>query len=287
MARSCVLAAWIIAGAVFYCRSSAGAENYPDRDTPSRWLPLYNRTAAEYQLFRNSEHRVKLELKAEPIYKWTANSADGANGAVYVWTHRGCAEAVGCFWLWPPQNGAGGNGSSLRLAHELHSLSPMVLKPVREGPTQWTPKAALPRAVLDGAPVPVKSAARRLAQMRAIGQDFSAHSLATDGERRELRLLTTPLYRYKSADPEVDDGALFAFVCTVGTDPEAFLVLEARRTTEGPRWHYALARFSHLDLFVNYQDREVWRSVRGPDDDFAHNADHTYRCFGEPVAEQP
>lgn len=287
MTRASIFAVCVISVSALFAQFAVAAEGPPEPNSQSRWLALYNRTAAEYEMFRDPEHRVKLELKSGPIYKWTANSAEGANGAVYVWTHRGCAEAVGCFWLWPPQNGGSGNGSSLRLAHELHSLSPVVLKPVREGATQWTPKAPLPRAALDGAPVPVKSAARRLAQMRSIGQDFSAHSLATDGERRELRLLTTPLYRYKTADPEVDDGALFAFVCTVGTDPEAFLVLEPRQTTEGPRWHYALARFSHLDLFVNYQDREVWRSVRGPDDAFAHNADHTYRCFGEPVAEQP
>ncbi len=124
--------------------------------------------------------------------------------------------------------------------------------------------------------------------MRSIGGDLSAHSLAADGgERRELRLLTNPLYRYQSSDPAVTDGALFAFVCSVGTDPEAFLVLESRRTAEGPRWHYCLARFSHLGLFVDYQGREVWRSVRGPGDDYSHNADHTYRCFNEPVIDLP
>lgn len=287
MVRAWVFAAGIIAGTVFCAKSAAGADHQPVPESPSRWFPRFNRTAAEYELFRDPAHHEKLELKAEPIYKWTANSADGANGAVYVWTHRGCAEAVGCFWLWPRQNGAEARDTPLRLAHELHSLSPVVLKPLREGATQWTPKAALPRAVLDGAPVPAKSAARRLAQMRSIGQDFSAHSLATDGERRELRLLTTPLYRYHSADPELEDGAVFAFVCTVGTDPEAFLVLEARRTSDGPRWHYALARFSHLGLFVQHQGREVWRSVRGPDDDFDHSADHTYRCFSEPIVESP
>lgn len=287
MARAWVFAFWAIVGAVLLCKSAASAEDQPDRNSQSRWLPLYNRTAAEYEMFRDPEHQAKLELKSEPIYKWTANSADGANGAVYVWTHRGCAEAVGCFWLWPLQDGDGGNGASLRLAHELHSLSPEVLNPVREGATQWAPKAALPRQALEGAPAPVKSAARRLAQMRSIGQGFSAHRLAADGERRELRLLTTPLYRYQSTDPDVADGALFAFVCSVGTDPEAFLVLEARRTDEGPRWHFALARFSHLGLFVNYQDREVWQSVRGPDDDFSHSADHTYRCFNEPLGSRP
>jgi hypothetical protein len=55
------------------------------------------------------------------------------------------------------------------------------------------------------------------------------------GQRTELRLLSTPVYRYQV------DGALFAFVCAVATDPEAFLLLEARKTDEGPRLHYAFA----------------------------------------------
>lgn len=281
MARAWVFAFWPIVGAVLLCKSAASAEDQPDRNSQSRWLPLYNRTAAEYEMFRDPEHQAKLELKSEPIYKWTANSADGANGAVYVWTHRGCAEAVGCFWQ------ARFSDATQVLVHELHSLSPAVLDPAREEPNRWRPTAALARQALDEAPPPAKSAARRLAQMRSVGQDFSAHSLAADGERRELRLLTTPLYRYESTDPQVADGALFAFVCSVGTDPEAFLVLEARRTDEGPRWHFALARFSHLGLFVQHQGREVWQSVRGPHDDFSHSADHTYRCFNEPLGSRP
>lgn len=281
MARASLFAGWFIAGMISCCSFAVGADDEPEPNSQPRWLALYDRAAAEYELFRDPKHREKLELKAEPIYKWTANSANGNNGAVYVWTHRGCAEAVGCFWQ------ARFSDVEQVLVHELHSLSPAVLDPVRDGPHRWRPTAGLARQTLDGAPLPAKSAARRLVQMRSIGGGLTAHSLATNGERRELRLLTTPLYRYQSTDPEVVDGALFAFVCTVGTDPEAFLVLEARRAADGPRWHYALARFSHLGLFVDYQGRQIWRSVRGPDDDFAHNADHTYRCFGEPVAEQP
>ncbi|HET6883958.1 MAG TPA: hypothetical protein VFI31_27645 [Pirellulales bacterium] len=83
--------------------------------------------------------------------------------------------------------------------------------------------------------------------------------------------------------PKSRDGALFAFVCQVGTDPEVFLVLEARKTDEGPRWHSALARFSHLDTFAEYDGKNVWKSVRGLDDTNWHNADSTYFLFAEPA----
>ena len=53
---------------------------------------------------------------------------------------------------------------------------------------------------------------------------------------RPLRLLTQPIYKYETAD---SGGALFAFV--EGTDPEVFLMIEARTVDAGSVWHYALA----------------------------------------------
>jgi hypothetical protein len=76
----------------------------------------------------------------------------------------------------------------------------------------------------------------------AVAKDDAATQLATgakrkqllkikDGQERrwELRLLPHPLYRYESTDPDVVDGALFAFVTSAGTDPEALLAIEARK----------------------------------------------------------
>jgi hypothetical protein len=56
------------------------------------------------------------------------------------------------------------------------------------------------------------------------------------------------------------DGALFAFVTSAGTDPEALLVIEARQPKGGttPVWHRALARFTDLELSVHYQGNEVF-----------------------------
>ena len=102
-------------------------------------------------------------------------------------------------------------------------------------------------------------------------------------------LLRPPLgfYRIDTHDLEPDgdivDGGLFTFVCTVGTDPEVFLQLEAIKTPDGPRWHFAAARFSHFNLYLNYQDKEVWQAVRNNDNPISHNADQTYWLFHKPV----
>ena len=51
-------------------------------------------------------------------------------------------------------------------------------------------------------------------------------------------------------------GALFTFV--EGTDPEVFLLLEARVRDKGPTWHYALARMNSCEFRVAQGGREIW-----------------------------
>jgi hypothetical protein len=244
------------------------------------WQALFDRTARAYEFYRDQEHHEQLQLHAAPVYKWKAdNGGDDIFGAVYLWTHQGCAENVACFWR-------NDEGRPL-LKHEIHSLSPKVLEAVGAPSRAWKPAAGLSREPLGSAPPPAPKAPIRLAQMRRLAGAFSGYTEAPGDVRRELRLLSTPLYRYESSDPGVLDGALFAFVCTVGTDPEAFLLLEARRTADGPIWHYALARFSHADTFFSFEQKPVWKSVRSVDDTVYHSADYTYVLFGEPVAAEP
>lgn len=51
-------------------------------------------------------------------------------------------------------------------------------------------------------------------------------------------------------------GGLFA-VCQEN-DPEIFLVIEAKTNEDGPRWMYAIAEFSNLNLFVQLDGKDVW-----------------------------
>lgn len=242
----------------------------------AQWRPIFDGVAAEYALVPDAESK-PLDLVNRATYTWARSGPFGGTyGAVYVWTNQGNAEAVACFWRSPASDGR------LSVAHELHSLCPIPLTSLREGPKSWKAAAGVQRRVVPDAPKPASSAIARLQQMRAITRDFTARSVSSRDERTELRLLPQPLYRFQSTNPEVLDGSLFAFVCSVGTDPEVFLQLEALQTPDGPQWHYALARFSHLNLFVSYREHEVWQAVRGGGDTLAHNADNTYWLFHSP-----
>ena len=241
------------------------------------WRKLFEIAADEYELVPDGTERPLVRV-ANPVYTWVRAGADGGNyGEVYVWTNLGVAETVACFWRAPWPDG------KITLAHELHSLSPSVLKSGRTGLHHWKPKAGVERLLVTGAPAPAATSSGRLQQMRALCRQFSARSESSRGERTELRLLPQPLYRYQSQDPQVVDGALFAYVCSVGADPEVFLQLEARKTAAGVEWHYAVSRFSHMNLFVKLNDQEVWKSVRDAKDTIAHSADDTYWLFHEPV----
>jgi hypothetical protein len=172
-----------------------------------------------------------------------------------VWTCRGRAEVLGSFFSFPAVG-------PRMLYHEFHSLSLSVLDVQRAGKhaQTWTPLApGIQIAPIAGAPAPAPSAPRRLAQMRTLTRDFSASTQDRNDRLWELRLLPQPLYRYESTDPNVLDGALFTFVTSAGTDPEALLVIEARKPSpnDRPIWHYALARFTDLQLSVRYKGSEV------------------------------
>ena len=109
--------------------------------------------------------------------------------------------------------------------------------------------------------------------MRTLTRDFSGSSRDREDRRWDLRLLPQPLYRYESTDPDVLDGALFAYVTSAGTDPEALLLFEARKPSpnDSAKWHYAIARFTDLQLSVRHKGDEVFTAplipVNSPDPD--------------------
>jgi hypothetical protein len=77
----------------------------------------------------------------------------------------------------------------------------------------------------------------------------------------------------------VIDGAVFALVSSAGTDPEIILLLEARKTAEGPRWVFGAARFSDMSLWLKHKDLEVWSAIRGPENTFTNDAKHRFRFY--------
>ncbi|MDR3636286.1 MAG: hypothetical protein P4L84_20960 [Isosphaeraceae bacterium] len=240
-----------------------------------RLLKLHTEDASTYAIFRDSQRSEKLELRREPIYRWTNPTRVGGQvGEVYIWTWRGRPDVVASIFSHPTKDG------QRVLCHELHSLSQAVLLVDRDSPNRWEPQApGVELKPVDGAPEPADSAARRLVQLRAISREFAGRSLSDQNVAWDLRLLPQPLYRYESTDADVIDGALFALVSSAGTDPEIMLAVEARKTAGGPRWVFGAARFSDMSLWLTHKGREVWTSIRGGENTFNHDPMHRFRFY--------
>jgi hypothetical protein len=220
----------------------------------ARLHEVYLRDASEYKFFLDDQKREELELRREPVMRWTSEA--DYNGEVYVWTHRGAAAIVGCVFSGPQGKNA------RQIMHEFHSLSPNPLHAGARGGSGWLPQEpGITLEPVPGAPEPAGNPARRLTQMRDLARRFTAQ-VQRENSKWEMRLLTQPLYRFEisAEDSPVVDGAVFTFVWTAGTDPEVLIVIEARRTDKGVGWFYAPARFTNCEAWVQYQGKEIWRA---------------------------
>ncbi len=227
-----------------------------------RWLAFYAAEAAEYELFIEDKTPQKLQLETPPVMTYTNPVRAGSqHGAIYVWTLDGRPEAIASFW----STDVAGNSALRDVTHEFQSLSlgPLgsrhVVRVGGKGPVpDWKlDRPGVELRFLAEAPAPAGSAPARLVQMRRLAREFSARITASNKETAsDLRLLPQPLMRYSSHSAEVIDGAMFAFV--QATDPELILMIEARKTADGPRWHYSAARFTNRPLQLRQGQREVW-----------------------------
>jgi hypothetical protein len=122
---------------------------------------------------------------------------------------------------------------------------------------KWQPKPpGISLQPFPGAPKPAKDAPRRLAQMKTLLGNLTAHEIGRTGSRYELRLMTTPLYRYEDAESELVDGAIFAFA--YGTNPELLAIMEARGPKDAAKWHVAFARCGTAEPYVMLGDKELF-----------------------------
>lgn len=197
----------------------------------------------------------KLVLHPEPILRWSNPTAGTVFGEVYVWTDNGRPAVVASWYRWFSPDW----GRTL----EVCSLSDSRVAGRVDDARFWNPeKPGLMLKPLTNADPPAKTPATRLVQMRRLAGDFVAHLADTRGDdsgvKRQLRLLTQPVFRYPAVNATSSylDGALFAFV--EGTDPEAFLVLEATKTKDDIRWNFGLVRMNRDALRVTFRDENVW-----------------------------
>lgn len=206
---------------------------------------------------------VPLDFNKTPVLKWPNVSRNTLLGGTFIWTREGRPEVIACLWDWNERG----------MWFGIQSLTTNKVIARKGNTTFWrSEKPDLEFKKLGGAAAPADSPVRRLSQMKEFANRFRARlHTKNDKDTEELRLLTTPIYRYKSGD--IIDGALFAFV--QGTDPEVMLHLEAQ-TQKGAKgevtqWRYAISRRTVMPVEAMLDDKQIWAaefSWGGPDQPF-------------------
>jgi hypothetical protein len=214
-------------------------------------LEPFLKDAQTYEMTLLARAPVRLELMPNPVMNW--------DGSAFIWLKDGRPEIIGAFWTnLEPRT------ARVRHPHAFHSLSEYPIEARFGKHLVWNPKKpGLQFKPIEGAEAPDDKSWRRLTQMRALAREFSVtgvYGRLEDTSRRQLRLLTQPIFRYEPTAGIVQDGAIFAFTHDVlGTDPDALVVIEARQADGKPRWEYSFARFHFTELTGHHQENQVWK----------------------------
>jgi hypothetical protein len=222
-----------------------------DKAAAAERLDFMKRSAAVYKITL-AEKDSELKLVAEPVLRWTNPVSTVPDGVLFLWVGpEGRPEVAAQVFI-------AARTTDLWL-HEFQSLSTESMTLARDNQVTWHPqKPGVELKMVENAPAPAESPVQRLGQMRAIAQDLEAADDFEGKSRWELRLLVKPLHRYGKPKTEILDGALFAFAH--GTDPEVFLMVEARGAQGRYRWHYALAPMTAYAVKVSVKGKELWNA---------------------------
>jgi hypothetical protein len=265
----------LAAGALAAFAATAGRAQKPAAEPASKEnieaaLKLTLAAAAAYE-FRFGDDDKPPELRREPVLQWSNPDRGEVHGNVFVWTRDGRPVMVGSLFKWFTPH--------THMSHEFHSLAEEPFSAKFHGEPVWkTSEAGLKFADLPDAGAPAAGEARLLAQMRQLARDFSGvKKERDDGNVVELRLLPQPIYRYAAPKQGVLAGGLFTLVH--GTDPEIFVLIEARgKDAAGARWQYAPTRMTSSEVRLRHRDKEVfvgeivpWKEIR--------SHEHAYTTF--------
>lgn len=253
--------------------------------TAERLLDLHVGAAAEYSVKLSEDSETVLELNRRPVLVWSnPRRANGQIGHVFVWTHEGRPAAIGTIFSHPVAD-----PTKRRVYHEMHSLSETTIVPDRQRqPVQWKPRGGIKFRKIEGAPPVSPLAARRTLQIRQIARSFDANTVDREGQRWPLRMLSSPVLRYRKKQENGYGGALLSMLGDAGSDPELILMIEARVDAQGTaNWYFAPVRMTDHESFLKFKGQLVWESVRTSTDTHMQSSDGTYQRFYDQTVDSP
>lgn len=243
--------------------ASALAEDAPTKtrsSTPEQRL-AFAKSAAEAYHFRLGKNQSSVaRLSPEPLLRWNNKVVREDDGFLFLWTEGDKGRPVAAAQLFLVD---------AVWHHEFQSVCRDRFQAQSDLnlDRDWTWQPAGPGIEFVDAndlESPAASPAMRLRQMKSIADRFSAAVDMNEDFKtpEQLRLLTTPVYRYSSQDQSILDGAIFAFV--QGTNPEILLVIEAEGQDESAKWKVGFARMSSFHLRALRDQDVVWKKSRAP-----------------------
>lgn len=227
----------------------AAATSTPDKELlQNKKVAYFREKLTTLRLTPAAEPQRTLTMAGDPLITFENPVSQMWDGMMFVWTDRGRpAAAVKCYY----------HSLNKRWGRTFVALSTERIEMSNQGQKLWNPsEAGLSFAPLPNASPPADDARRRLTQMRDIARRFTMvdHWGLKDPTDWQLRLLTTPLFRYEAPDHGAIDGAVFGYVAN---SPEALVLLEAHKTAEGLTWQYAVSRFTRFEVTVSLDGKQV------------------------------
>jgi hypothetical protein len=253
------LAACLILG--FFAALAEVAGDDAAKSTPEQRLAFAKQAAAAYRFRIGERDKSPVMLHPEPLLRWNNHVVREDDGMLFLWTEGDKGRPLATAQFFVVEND---------WHHEFQSLSVSPFEArFEQRPADnwnWRPNGpGLEFVIADDVDAPAESPAGRLRQMRAIAERFTAAVDQNEAFQtpEQLRLLTTPVYRYSARDLQVLDGGMFAFV--QGTNPEVLVLVEAHGAEPAERtWRYGFARMSSYNLRVRRGEQTVWERKREP-----------------------
>lgn len=234
--------------------STGTAQEAAPKSSPEQRLTFARKAAAAYRFRVDPSGKAEVALHPEPLLRWINKVVREDDGMLFLWTEGANGRPVAAAQFFLVDTVWHHEFQSLRTAgFESEGTEGWVWKPTRPG-LSFEPAS--------GIGPPADSAAQRLRQMKSIAERFTAavDASGTFENPEQLRLLTTPIYRYAAPAQGVLDGALFVFA--QGTNPEILMLVEADATAK--TWRYGFARMSCFFLRVHQGGQLVWSTNREP-----------------------
>jgi hypothetical protein len=218
-------------------------------DDPAARLQVMKSAMASYRLRSPGDRLTTYRLQPEPVLRFTNTVGETRDGAIFLWTDIGGRPAAAVQVFERRNDG--------QWVEEFTSLSAVPLSAVSTSGHEWNPaEGGVELKPFPGAPKPAPTPEQRLVQMRALSREVTAEDHFRRLSWQPLRMLSKPFARYGQADSSPIDGALFAYVLT--TDPEVYLILEARSGGDGPAWYFGFAPSTIYPLRAKLKGVEVW-----------------------------